>query len=191
MAIGKKCRSRANGEYGMGLVRSSSFGRKRVALSNVVVGGSDFQSGDFAATSPSKRRCPDQDSVFSEEQSVLENLPQEILIKVLCGVEHDDLKRLFFVSKAIREATMIAKQHHFAYSTPRKLFGFQYNGYFGDFDEAEAPNAPKQSRVPRHRLTAKKLSEISVKLFASGEDDDDDACFLPRRNLCFEMEIGS
>ncbi|GER27192.1 F-box family protein [Striga asiatica] len=187
MAIGKNCRSRANGEYGMGLVRSSSFGRKRVALSNVV--GSDFQSDDSAATTTSKRRCSDQDSVFSEEKSVLQNLPQEILIKVLCGVEHDDLKRLFFVSKAIREATMIAKQHHFAYSTPKKLFGFQDDGYFGNFDEAEAPNAPKQSRVPRHRLNAKKLSEISVKLFASGEDND--VCFLPRRNLSLKMEIGS
>ena len=25
-------------------------------------------------------------------------------IRILCGVEHDDLKRLFFVSKSLREA---------------------------------------------------------------------------------------
>ncbi|GER54084.1 F-box family protein [Striga asiatica] len=178
MAIGKKCRSRANGGYGMGLVRSTSFGRKRVFLSNVI--SSDFQSEDLAATTPSKRRCFDQDSVSIESKSVLEDLPQEILIKILCGVEHDDLKRLFFVSKAIREA------HHFAYSTPRKTVGFQDEWQFGNFDEAEAPNAPKQLRVPRRKLSAKKLVDISVKLFASSDDSH-----WPKRNLFLEMEMGN
>ncbi|CAA0835980.1 F-box protein [Striga hermonthica] len=186
MAIGKKCGSRASRGYGMGLVRSTSFGRKRVSLSNVVV-GPDFQSGDFAATTtPSKRRRFDRDSGFFESKSVLEDLPQEILIKILCGVEHDDLKRLFFVSKAIREATLVAKQHHFAYSTPRKTVGFHDEWQFGSFDEAEAPNAPKQSRVPRRKLSAKKLADISVKLFASGEDG-----YWPKRNLFLEMEMGN
>ncbi|KAK6124429.1 hypothetical protein DH2020_041849 [Rehmannia glutinosa] len=182
MAFGRKCESnmaRANEGYGMGLVRSTSFGRKRVALSNV---GMEFENDDCIATSPSKRQCL-QDTVFVSEKSALEDLPQEILIRILCGVEHDDLKRLFFVSKAIREAALIAKQHHFAYSTPKKTVGFQNVDYFGDFNEIEPPNAPKQSRAPRCRLSEKKLADISVALFASGNE----GCW-PKRDLFLEME---
>lgn len=40
-----------------------------------------------------------------------------------------------------------------------------------DFNEVEAPNAPKQSRVPRFRLSKKKLEDISVALFPSGCED--------------------
>ncbi|GFQ01809.1 F-box protein at1g61340 [Phtheirospermum japonicum] len=183
MAIGKKCGSnmtRTNERYGIGLVRSTSFGRKRVALANV---GMKVKNDDCVVTTPSKRHCFDQDSFFSEEKSVLENLPQEILIKILCGVEHDDLKRLFFVSRAVRESTLIAKQHHFAYSTPKKTVGFQNFDYFGDFNDIEAPNAPKQSRAPRQRLGAKKLADISVALFASGDGEE---CW-PKKGLCLEM----
>ncbi|KAL0353155.1 UNVERIFIED_CONTAM: F-box protein [Sesamum angustifolium] len=186
MAFVNNCVSntkRANEEYGMGLVRSTSFGRKRVALSCVSM---EFGSeDDCIPTTPWKRQCF-QDTFFCTEKSTLEDLPQEILIRILCGVEHDDLKRLFFVSKAIREATLIAKQSHFAYSTPRKTVGFQNVEYFGDFNEVEAPNAPKHSRVPRYRLTAKKLADISVALFASGDED-----VWPRRDLYHETEMGN
>ncbi|KAL6573927.1 hypothetical protein OROHE_001469 [Orobanche hederae] len=180
MALGKKRGTRASEGYGVGLVRSTSFGRKRVALPNV---GMQFESEDRIATTPSKRQCFGQDNLFYSEKSELENLPQEILIRVLCGVEHDDLKKLFHVSTAIREATLIAKQYHFAYSTPKKTVGFQNADYFGNFDEMEAPNAPKQSRVPRQRLSAKKLSDISVALFASSDDEE---CW-PKRDSCPEM----
>ncbi|KAI3466639.1 hypothetical protein Pfo_023302 [Paulownia fortunei] len=185
MAFGKKCVSnmkRANEEYGMGLVRSTSFGRKRVALSNVCMEFGD--DDDCIPTTPSKKQCF-RDSFFCAEKSTLEDLPQEILIRILCGVEHDDLKRLFFVSKAMREATLVAKQSHFAYSTPRKTLMFQNVEDFGDFNEVEAPNAPKQSRVPRSRLSAKKLADISVTLFASDNEED-----WPRRGLFLEMETG-
>ncbi|KAL8032711.1 hypothetical protein ABFS82_13G114200 [Erythranthe guttata] len=188
MAIGKKCGSnvtRADEGYGMGLVRSTSFGRKRVSLSNLSI---DYENDDncMAATtpSPSKRRCF-EDSFFCAEKASLEDLPQEILIRILCGVEHDDLKTLFFVSKAIREATLVAKQSHFAFNTPSKTVGFQSVDHFCEFDEIEAPNAPKQSRVLRSRLTAKKLSDISVALFASSGDEE--SCW-PRRDLFLDME---
>ncbi|KAK4399053.1 F-box protein [Sesamum angolense] len=174
MAFVNNCVSntkRANEEYGMGLVRSTSFGRKRVALSCVSM---EFGSeDDCIATTPWKRQCF-QDTFFCTEKSALEDLPQEILIRILCGVEHDDLKRLFFVSKAIREAYA------------QKTVGFQNVEYFGDFNEVEAPNAPKQSRVPRYRLTAKKLADISVALFASGDED-----VWPRRDLYHETEMGN
>lgn len=173
MAFMEKCGSnviRANEGYGMGLSRSTSFGRKRVFLSSHTMEfGEDY---DCIAKTSLKRRCS-QDSISWGEKSAVEDLPQELLIKILCGVEHDDLKRLFFVSKAIREASLIAKQSHFAYSTPRKTVGFQNAEPFGELiEEIEAPNAPKQSRVPKHRLSAKKLSDLSVALFASGGDEE-------------------
>lgn len=154
--------ARASEGYGMGLVRSTSFGRKRVFLSS-----QSMEFGDDDDCGTLKRRCS-QDSTFWGEKSALEDLPQEILIRILCGVEHDDLKRLFFVSKAIREATLIAKQSHFAYSTPRKTVGFKSMEMFDELVEVEAPNAPKQCRAPRQRLSVKNLADISVALFSSG-----------------------
>ncbi|XP_022892247.1 F-box protein At1g61340-like [Olea europaea var. sylvestris] len=183
MAMGKKFESivnRANEGYGMGLVRSTSFGRKRVALShfNLEFDGHD----DCILTTPAKRQCY-EDSFFCSDKSILEALPQDVLIRILCGVEHDDLKRLVFVSKTLRDATLIAKQWHFAYSTPRKTIGFQNVGNLCEFNEVEAPNAPKQLRVPRSRLSAKKLADISVTLFSSGSEDN-----WARKDLLMAME---
>lgn len=182
MALAVQCGSnmkRASEGYGMGLVRSSSFGRKRIALSEICT---EFRDEDDRSSIP-KRQCF-QDSFLSTDKSGLEHLPQEILITILCGVEHDDLKRLFFVSNAIREATLIAKQSHFAYSTPRKTIGFRNMGTSEDFNEVEAPNAPKQSRVPRFRLSKKKLEDISVVLFPSGHEDG-----FARRELFMGIEL--
>ncbi|XP_022845694.1 F-box protein SKIP27-like [Olea europaea var. sylvestris] len=143
MELGKKCESivnRANEGYGVGLVRSTSFERQRVALSQT------------------KRQC---------YESVLEALPQHVLIRILCLVEHEDLKRLVLVSKSIRDATLDV-----AYSTPRKTIGFQNVEDMREFNDVKDPNAPKQSRVPRCRLSSKKLAAISVALFASGSEDN-------------------
>ncbi|XP_060192820.1 F-box protein At1g61340-like [Lycium barbarum] len=157
MALGKKC-----GSYGSGLVRSTSFGRKRITV-----------DVDFSPTTPMKKVCS-HNSFFNYDKSPLEDLPQDILIKVVCGVEHDDLKRLFHVSRAIREATIIAKRLHFEYATPRKTIGFK-NAFkdLGEFNDVEAPNAPRQLKVRKLKLSRKKLADISVTLFASEEEDDD------------------
>ncbi|XP_073127591.1 F-box protein At1g61340-like [Henckelia pumila] len=182
MALAANCGSkmkRSSEGYGMGLVRSSSFGRKRVSLSEMCT---EFRDDDDCV-SISKRQCF-QDSFLSTDKSALENLPQEILIRILCGVEHDDLKRLFFVSNAIREATLIAKHSHFAYTTPRKTVGFRNTETCGDFDEVEAPNAPKQTRIPRFRLSKKNLEEVSVALFPSGIEDG-----FTRRELFMGVEL--
>ncbi|GJU57194.1 reverse transcriptase domain-containing protein [Tanacetum coccineum] len=53
--------------------------------------------------------------------SRLEDLPQEVLVKVLCGVEHRDCKSLFYVSHKIREVAILAKEYHFDYTTPRSF----------------------------------------------------------------------
>ncbi|KAI8537079.1 hypothetical protein RHMOL_Rhmol10G0307100 [Rhododendron molle] len=46
-------------------------------------------------------------------------------IRILCGVDHGDLKRLFNVSKMFREATLVARKWHFAYNTPVKTSVFK------------------------------------------------------------------
>ncbi|XP_022852563.1 F-box protein At4g05010-like [Olea europaea var. sylvestris] len=96
MELGKKCESivnRANEGYGVGLVRSTSFERQRVALSNINL---EFDGhNDYILTTQTKRQC---------YESVLEALPQDVLIRILCVVEYEDLKRLVLVSKSIRDA---------------------------------------------------------------------------------------
>ncbi|KAJ8531568.1 hypothetical protein K7X08_027002 [Anisodus acutangulus] len=158
MALGNNCEN-----LGLGIVRSTSFGRKRVTLSNTV-------DVDFISTTPPKKFCS-QNSFSTNEKSALEALPKDILIRIVCGVDHDDLRRLFHVSRAFREVSMIAKGWHFDFSTPRKTLPFR-NALeveeLGDTDEVEeAPNAPMQPKIARSRLSRKKLADISVALFAS------------------------
>ncbi|KAI3800349.1 hypothetical protein L1987_28439 [Smallanthus sonchifolius] len=154
---------------GLGLVkRTSSFGRKRVLILNHM----DFDLLDV--TTPRKKQLLESKSGFYCEKSLLEALPQEILIKVLCGVDHDDLKRLFHVSKSIREAALIAKEWHFEYMTPKKIQAFRCSLNleelpWSDFDEIEAPNAPKRLRIHGSRLTRKNLGGICVSLFDEGD----------------------
>ena len=88
------------------------------------------------------------------EKSILESLPQDILIRILCGVDHDDLKQLFHVSRTIRDATIKTRKSHFAYSTPSKVLVFRDSLDWEEpssFEELQTPNAPKQSRRGRSR----------------------------------------
>lgn len=147
----------------LGLVRyTSSFGRKRIVISS--------NGEDSSPKTPVKRHCGERDLVALDlETSLLEALPEEILIRILCGVDHEDLNQLSHVSKAIREATLIAKQSHFAYTTPKKVRAFRtaidVEESSTSDDEIEAPNAPNQSRPVRSRLFGKKLDGLSVNLF--------------------------
>ncbi|KAL9383975.1 hypothetical protein Peur_024298 [Populus x canadensis] len=189
MALGKNCISMkaksvsgdalvSGEEEGLGLkfVRSYSFGRKRVLSSNNILNDEDLLNLDSTFISSLKRLRS-----LKPEKSNLESLPQDILIRVLCGVDHDDLKQLFHVSKVIREATLIAKEWHFAYSTPRKTQAFRTRIDFGNpsgLDEIEAPNAPKQRRSYKSQLNRKSIADVSVALFAS-----------PKKGLFMETEI--
>ncbi|GJT53247.1 hypothetical protein Tco_0988301 [Tanacetum coccineum] len=92
-------------------------------------------------------------------------------IKILCGVDHDDLKSLFHVSKPIREVVVIEKKWHYEYSTPKKILAFRCSLNLeefpqSNFEDMEAPNAPKQSRMFHPRWSRKNLATIRVSLFA-------------------------
>ncbi|GMH30320.1 hypothetical protein Nepgr_032163 [Nepenthes gracilis] len=175
-----------SGECGLGLGSVCLLSRKRIlSRSNSV----EVTSNDFNCKTPMKRRC--RDVVVEADSTVkssLEALPQEILLKILCGVDHDDLKQLFHVSRLIRDSTIFVKASHFAYTTPSKTSAFRGSidlknpDKFHD-DDFEVPNAPKQVRVPRSRIGNKKLADISVALFASEAAER-----WPRKKLFKESE---
>jgi hypothetical protein len=80
--------------------RSSTriLGRKRVAVSPA--------PGPRSPHSP-VRTLRKQRSVrfhMDDAVSLLESLPQDVLIKVLCKVNHSDLRQLLLVSKPVSEA---------------------------------------------------------------------------------------
>lgn len=146
-----------------------ALGRKRVVVSNKVEASTH---GSNPVMTPLKRVCSGRFTSISE-RSCLEALPFDILIRVLCGVDHEDLEQLLHVSKTIREATKIAKELHFEYSTPKKkTFAFHTSLDVEDengFEEIEAPNAPL--RKSWSRLNGRDLASISTTLFPSMDEE--------------------
>ncbi|RDX75772.1 F-box protein, partial [Mucuna pruriens] len=157
---------------------TKALGRKRVVLLNNV-GASSLDSN--SEIRPLKRMCSEKITPNSE-RSPLEALPLDVLTRVLCGVDHEDLGQLVRVSKTIREAcwvlllqTEIARRMHFEYSTPKKKTfvirrPLDIEGA-GGFEEIEAPNAPLR-RKPKSKLSGKNLASISVALFASTDEEE-------------------
>ncbi|XVF87578.1 hypothetical protein PTKIN_Ptkin18bG0131500 [Pterospermum kingtungense] len=182
MGLGKVCRTSSlrlkhgdvneEEERVLGFVRcSSGLGRKRVGISNEM---EESMYLDSATEVPLlKRQCSERLIMMMmaddcHEKSALELLPQDVLIRIICGVDHEDLKQLSNVSKSIREATATAKRLHFAYSTPTKIKAFRTSidsDGSSELDDIEAPNAPKQWRSQRS-INWEKLADISVALFA-------------------------
>ncbi|XP_057981984.1 F-box protein SKIP27-like [Malania oleifera] len=166
MTIGKKCGAKVK----RGGVKSEegytrALGRKRI----VVWDDLEVSPVDSILKTPTKKQREEPTVAEPEEESLLESLPQDILIEILCGTNHDDLKHLFHVSKSVREAALIAKKLHFAYNTPTKIRAFRTSTDFDNLsesDEFQIVNAPKQSRAFRSRFGRKKLADVSVALFA-------------------------
>ncbi|KAJ0983695.1 hypothetical protein J5N97_011950 [Dioscorea zingiberensis] len=139
------------------------IGRKRVVVP-VLAEESGFASP--TATPMQKRR---QRRSQADGLNLMDALPHDILVRTLCKVNHSDLRQLLLVSKSVHEATLVAKDMHFAFSTPSKPVR---NGSGGaGYDEgSETPDAPKQHRVAKSRIDGKKLAGIAVALFASHSD---------------------
>lgn len=84
----------------------------------------------------------------------LESLPQELLIKILCGVRFTDLKHLCLVSKTIRDAALVAKEVHFEL-TP---IGPEGGGTLPPPGKVKCPDAPR-------KMTREVIASVSVELF--------------------------
>ncbi|KAJ4975375.1 hypothetical protein NE237_000481 [Protea cynaroides] len=190
MANGKNCSSNVKKHSGfsasnvdainegLGLVHCTrAMGRKRIVVSKCM----EKVSPTLHCRTPLKRRQVMRTNRGSNK-SLLEALPEDILIRVLCFVDHDDLKQLIQVSKSFRDATLVANQNHFAYSTPRAK---RITGLSSDLelDSPEAPNAPRRQKCSRSGISGKTLSDLSVALFHSPEDE------RWSRNILREREI--
>ncbi|KFK28733.1 hypothetical protein AALP_AA7G039900 [Arabis alpina] len=157
---------------GLGLVRfTRGLGRKRILISSSVqresLSRSAVQIPLTESSSPVKRQRS-RAMVSSSSSSRLESLPQELLIKVIENVDHEDLISLCLVSKSIKEASLIAKSSHFAYTTPRKTRAFRNPLDFEDSsygeEDIEPPKAPRHYRWTKAKRK-EQLSSISVALF--------------------------
>ncbi|KAJ6846988.1 F-box protein-like [Iris pallida] len=133
-------------------------GRKR----SVAVNGMEESNISSQCSTPSPKR---QDrKTPTEPTSLLDSLPLDLLVRVVCKATHEDLKQLLLVSKFVNEATSIAKEMHFTYSTPLSK---RVSDKFGEPDDSgEAPNAPQQHRVAKSRIKGK-LGNIAIVLFTS------------------------
>ncbi|KAL4201933.1 hypothetical protein AMTRI_Chr02g218390 [Amborella trichopoda] len=136
-----------------------TIGRKRIAvLNDIQMMGMD----NYLETKPLKRHNSNVDVVFEDgcigalyedesETHQIDELPFDILVKILCRVEHSDLKALSAVSKLFREAVKLARKVHFNYSTPNpKIIGvknFELDVVEdSNHERISTPNAPKQDR---------------------------------------------
>ncbi|KAL5096590.1 hypothetical protein RYX36_000917, partial [Vicia faba] len=81
-------------------------------------------------------------------------------LHVLCGVDHDDLKQLFHVSKITREATLMVKESHFMFTTPKKK-SFDSNDKFSKVRTQKAP----LKKLKCSKFNQEELSDISIELF--------------------------
>lgn len=145
--------------------RSSTriIGRKRVAVSPT--------PGSRTPHSPS-RTLRKQRSVrfhfhMDDAVNLLESLPLDVLIKILCKVNYSDLRHLLLVSKQVKEATIYARELHFKFSTPSAKPVFRDEEAGGGDDTC--PCAPKQHRAAKSRLRGQNLERIAVNLSASYE----------------------
>ncbi|CAN6913570.1 unnamed protein product [Brassica oleracea] len=155
-------------ELGLGSVTfTRGLGRKRVLFSSRV--RESLLEIPATESTPVKRQKSRTTNVsLSSERSGLESLPQELLIRVVCGVDHEDLKSLNIVSKSIREASLIAKELHFSYTTPKKTRASRNQLAFEDssqqMEDVEPPNAPVRHRWIKAKRK-EELSNVSVALF--------------------------
>jgi len=163
MAIGQGCTSKGGALatcLSFPTTRSSTrtLGRKRVAVPPAPAGTGPHSPVRTLRKQRSTRHHMD-DTV-----SLLESLPEDVLIKVLCKVNHSDLRQLLLVSKPVSQATIVAKELHFAFATPTAKVGFRDEECLEEGELQWAPR-PRQRRVAGwSRLGGKDVAGIAVNL---------------------------
>ncbi|RWR92342.1 F-box protein [Cinnamomum micranthum f. kanehirae] len=117
-----------------------------------------------------------------EFDSRLESLPMDILVKILCHLQHDQLKAVILVSKRITSAVLLAKEWHFNYITPNrsrqemlraKKILLNEHGHSVSSGDGKGmwasvpctPKAPKQGRRLALRINTKEMQQIAADLF--------------------------
>ncbi|KAI3808393.1 hypothetical protein L1987_24343 [Smallanthus sonchifolius] len=124
--------------------------------------------------------CPQGDG--SDYEPRLESLPMELLVKILCHLQHDQLRAVFHVSERVRKAVVIARQFYFNYTTPDRSrqeilctatplppehypFASKGDGKNKDFKLPATPKAPRHGPRPPSRLKLTEMRQIAAVLF--------------------------
>ncbi|XP_078442747.1 F-box family protein isoform X2 [Wolffia australiana] len=119
-----------------------------------------------------------------QSTSILESLPMDLLVKILCNLHHDQLKPLFHVSQRIRKAVLLARQYHFNYRTPDRSRQEMLNSKtplptdHWPFISGGWGMSPRTPRAPRHanfghRFQLMDMSQIAAVLFPKPACKDD------------------
>lgn len=115
-------------------------------------------------------------------ESRLESLPLDLLVSIVCHLQHDQLKAVFHVSQKIRKAVILARQLHFNYATPDRMrkdmlgtttpppndhcpFASQGDGKGTWVHSPRTPQAPKHGPKPPSRLNFIEREQIAAVLF--------------------------
>uniref|UniRef100_A0A7N0ZWL8 F-box domain-containing protein n=1 Tax=Kalanchoe fedtschenkoi TaxID=63787 RepID=A0A7N0ZWL8_KALFE len=158
------------------IVQTSSIGFP-MRVSSPISGHADANHFNFHLKTP---KTPFVKNPSSD--SVLESLPMDILVKVVCHLHHDQLKPVFHVSQRLREAVILARQFHFNYKTPdrsrqgllrlhtpnsteHRPFKGKGNAKSVRISSPRTPKAPKRGPRPPSRLKYTDMRQIAVVLF--------------------------
>ncbi|XP_049384029.1 F-box protein At4g35930-like [Solanum stenotomum] len=115
-------------------------------------------------------------------ESRLESLPLDLLVNILCHLQHDQLKAVFHVSQKTRKAVTLARQFHFNYTTPDRRrqdmlgtmtplptdhcpFARKGDGKGAWVHSPVTPQAPKHGPKPPSRLKFIEMEQIAAVLF--------------------------
>ncbi|KAJ7522339.1 hypothetical protein O6H91_18G007100 [Diphasiastrum complanatum] len=131
------------------------------------------------------------DTSTSAQESLLESLPLELLVRIICKLQHDQLRPVFHTCKRLRQSVIIAKQSHFNYTTPgRKRWLFQTienfpslasrsnhlpflskaQGHKCPAGYPRTPKAPRYAPKPHSRTSIAEMSQITAALFLTSRN---------------------
>lgn len=115
-------------------------------------------------------------------ESRLESLPLDLLVNILCHLQHDQLKAVFHVSQKIRQAVILARQLYFNYTTPNRMqqdmlgtvtplptdhrpLASKGDGKGACVYSPRTPQAPKHGPKPPSRLKFIEMEQRAAVLF--------------------------
>ncbi|KAJ7560326.1 hypothetical protein O6H91_04G124500 [Diphasiastrum complanatum] len=112
----------------------------------------------------------------AEVNSVLETIPLDILVRIMCYLHHDQLKPVFHVCKRFRQAVVMARQIHFNYKTPSRERQESLSlitpkpdqqwPFLSLVGQPAPPNAPRHSsKPPQARIPLVEMRRITATLF--------------------------
>ncbi|CAI9110975.1 OLC1v1011096C1 [Oldenlandia corymbosa var. corymbosa] len=140
-------------------------------------------------------RTPRSEDYDCESESRLESLPSDLLIKILCHLEHDQLRPVFHVSQKIRKAVIQARQFYFNYTTPDRTrqemlrimtplptdrwpFMSREDVKGLPLPRPHTPKAPRHGPRPPSRLKFTEMRQIAAVLFQ--ETTFPSRCLVPK-----------